>query len=102
MNAHTDLHQEPVKVEGVIVDDETSNVTNDLEDASSQHTRHETPSLGLVALEGVDKQGQSKDGDKDRGGGDTRPISQETDLERTEIEGTVGQRTKGDEPVGQL
>lgn len=101
-DGHTDLHQEPVKVEGVIVDDETPNVTNDLEDTPSQHTRHEAPGLGLVALEGVDNHGQSKDGDEDGGGGDAGPISQETGLEGAEIEGAVGQGAKGNEPVGQL
>lgn len=55
VDAHTDLHQEPIKVERVVVDDETPDVTNDLENASSQHARHEAPGLELVALEGVDK-----------------------------------------------
>lgn len=46
----TDLHQKPIKVKRVVVDDHPANVSNNLQQAPADHAQHESPSLRPHAL----------------------------------------------------
>lgn len=81
------------------MDDKSSDVADDLERASCQHTRHEPPCPHLDTLKGVDGHGQAKYGDEDGVGGDVGLISQDARLEWACVESAIGVRAKCDQPV---
>lgn len=83
------------------MDDESSDVADDLECASCQHTRHEPPCPHLDALKSVDGHGQTKYGDEDGVGRNAGLISQDARLDWTCVESAIGFRAECDKPVGQ-
>lgn len=98
----TDLHKKPTEIKWIPVNNQSSDVANNLQDAPADHACQEAPCVRADPLNGVEDHGECENSDEGAVGRNRGLISKNAGLERADVQRTIGGRAKGDGAVGKL
>lgn len=97
-----DLYHEAREREGIVVHDDASNVSDNLNDTTEHHKGHVPPGPPVEAEEDVDAHGDGVEDDEGDVCSQAGLILVDAPLEGAEVEGTVGIRAKDDDVLWKL